>query len=81
MISYRYSVLQLIKFLGFDTGSSSSPAYQDLNFKIDIPTKTAGHFSIFGIGGIADVSFLASKDASFLTAETIQVGGGQALGI
>lgn len=61
MISYRYSVLQLIKFLGFDTGSSSSPAYQDLNFKIDIPTKTAGHFSIFGIGGIADVSFLASK--------------------
>ena len=27
------------------------------------------------------VAFLASKDASFLTAETIQVGGGQALGI
>ena len=27
------------------------------------------------------ISFLASKDASFLTAETIQVGGGQALGI
>ncbi len=27
------------------------------------------------------VSFLASKDAGFLTAETIQVGGGQALGI
>jgi len=27
------------------------------------------------------VSFLASMDASFITAETIQVGGGQALGI
>ena len=27
------------------------------------------------------VSFLASKDAAFLTAEAIQVGGGQALGI
>ena len=27
------------------------------------------------------VAFLASKDASFLTAETIQIGGGQALGI
>lgn len=27
------------------------------------------------------VSFLASEDASFITAETIQVGGGQALGI
>lgn len=29
----------------------------------------------------AVVSFLSSKDASFITAETIQVGGGQALGI
>lgn len=29
----------------------------------------------------AVVSFLAGKDASFITAETIQVGGGQALGI
>ena len=27
------------------------------------------------------VSFLASKDAAFITAETVQVGGGQALGI
>ena len=27
------------------------------------------------------VSFLASKEASFITAETIQIGGGQALGI
>jgi len=27
------------------------------------------------------VSFLVSKDAAFLTAETVQVGGGQALGI
>ncbi|MEQ8555039.1 MAG: SDR family NAD(P)-dependent oxidoreductase [Cyclobacteriaceae bacterium] len=27
------------------------------------------------------VSFLSSKDASFITAETIQIGGGQALGI
>lgn len=29
----------------------------------------------------AVVSFLASKDAAFITAETIQIGGGQALGI
>jgi hypothetical protein len=27
------------------------------------------------------VSFLAGKDASFLTAETIQITGGQGLGI
>ena len=29
----------------------------------------------------AVVSFLASEDASFMTAETVQIGGGQALGI
>ena len=27
------------------------------------------------------IAFLVSKDASFITAETIQIGGGQALGI
>jgi len=27
------------------------------------------------------VSFLASDDSAFITAETIQIGGGQALGI
>ena len=27
------------------------------------------------------VSFLAGNDAAFITAETIQIGGGQALGI
>ena len=27
------------------------------------------------------VAFLASEDAAFITAETIQIGGGQALGI
>ena len=27
------------------------------------------------------VSFLAGDDAAFITAETIQIGGGQALGI
>lgn len=32
-------------------------------------------------GVAAVVSFLASDDASFMTAETVQIGGGQALGI
>ncbi|MGC6479933.1 MAG: SDR family oxidoreductase, partial [Flavobacteriaceae bacterium] len=27
------------------------------------------------------VSFLAGSDAAFITAETVQIGGGQALGI
>lgn len=61
IISYRYSVIQFAQALGINTSSNSSPTYQDLNLKIDIPTKKAGHFSFFGIGGISDVNFLANE--------------------
>ena len=61
MISYRYSLLSLIKLLGINIGSAAAPTYQDLNFKIDIPTKKAGHFSLFGIGGLSDAAFPANE--------------------
>lgn len=61
MVSFRYSVLRLMTVLGVNIGSGSSPAYGDLNFKVDIPTNGAGDFSIFGIGAAADVAFLASE--------------------
>lgn len=40
--------------------SSSIPRYYDLNFKVDIPTKRAGHFSIFGIGGFSNINYWAA---------------------
>lgn len=61
ILSYRYSVIQFAQALGINTSSNSSPTYQDLNFKIDVPTKEAGHFSLFAIGGISDVAFLADQ--------------------
>ncbi len=69
-----------------------SPGTIDTNFHIGIKSTKPEVFAswanniMLGRLGQPDdvsgvVSFLASKDASFITAETIQIGGGQALGI
>jgi len=48
---YRYSTLMLIDKLLIDL--ESVPEFQDLSFKFFLPTKKAGTFSIFGIGGLS----------------------------
>ncbi len=48
---YRYSTLNLIKKLGFDL--ESVPEMQDLSFKLHLPSKKLGTFTIFGIGGLS----------------------------
>lgn len=69
-----------------------SPGTIDTNFHIGIKSTKpevfaswANNIMLGRLGQPEDVagvvSFLASKDASFMTAETVQVGGGQALGI
>jgi hypothetical protein len=59
-IALRAGILDGLTQLGLKIGTSAKPRYYDLNFKIDIPTKEAGHFSIFGIGGISGLTFLDS---------------------
>jgi hypothetical protein len=56
MINYRYSTLAVFKYIGLDFGTGSAvPQYQDLTFKADLPTKKAGRFSVWGIGGLSFV--------------------------
>lgn len=58
LFNYRYSlVATLIKFgLNFGTGSAT-PYFQDMNFKINIPTKKSGTWSLFGFGGGSNIKF------------------------
>ncbi len=50
LINYRYSTLAILDDLGMvDFGGV--PKYQDLSFKFQFPTKGAGTFSLFGLGG------------------------------
>ena len=51
LFNYRYSTLGVLAGLGLFDGSQL-PRYQDLSFKCSFPTKNAGTFSLWGIGGI-----------------------------
>ena len=54
LMNYRYSTLALLDNLGIvDFGGV--PKYQDMAFKVNVPTKRAGVFSLFGIGGISRI--------------------------
>ncbi len=62
LLNYRYSTLEVFEKLGVDFGTGTAiPKYQDLSFKVNFPNTKLGSFSIFGIGGISDISFLDSK--------------------
>lgn len=65
LVNYRYSTLKLFQLAGISFGVSGLPQYQDLTFKLNIPTAKAGVFSIWGIGGMSKISLLDSeKDSS-----------------
>ncbi len=60
--NYRYSTLGVLEAMGLDFGTGSSiPQYQDLTFKLNLPTEKAGRFSLFGFGGVSDIAFLSSE--------------------
>ncbi|WKN41013.1 hypothetical protein [Tunicatimonas pelagia] len=59
--NYRYSTLGAFQALGVNFGTgAATPEYQDLTFKVDIPTKKAGYFTMFGIGGVNSIDLLSS---------------------
>lgn len=65
LINYRYSTLGLISALGMKLGTGGAvPFYQDVNFKIDIPTQNYGKFVFFGLGGLSSIDVLAKRDTS-----------------
>jgi hypothetical protein len=50
LVNYRYSTLDLMSELGMvDFGGI--PRYQDISFKINLPTKNMGKFTLIGLGG------------------------------
>ncbi|NQX92252.1 MAG: TonB-dependent receptor, partial [Flavobacteriales bacterium] len=64
LVNYRYSTLGVLSAMGLEFGTGTAvPQYQDLTFKLDVPTKKAGRFSLFGVGGVSFIEFLA-EDAT-----------------
>lgn len=61
LVAYRYSTLWLFDKIGIDVGPDQTQ-YQDLNFKLNLPTRSSGNFSLFGMGGTGYTEILASED-------------------
>lgn len=56
LLNYRFSTASLISDLGLIDDVGGVPKFQDAAFKVVLPTKKMGVFSIFALGGIS--SFL-----------------------
>jgi CarboxypepD_reg-like domain len=66
LVNYRYSFLGLLQKLGVNFGTGSAlPRYQDLTFKVNIPTLNLGTFAVFGLSGKSGIGFEPSTDANF----------------
>lgn len=59
LFSYRYSLLDVLSHAGIKL--EVVPEYQDLNFKISVPSKKAGIFTIEGIGGLSFIQLFDSR--------------------
>jgi hypothetical protein len=75
LINYRYSTLGLLSNLGIlDFGGV--PVYQDISFKVLLPTDKAGTFSIFGLGGLNKInSEFYSPENEDIINEEFKLGG------
>ncbi|HEX6334011.1 MAG TPA: TonB-dependent receptor [Flavisolibacter sp.] len=62
LVNYRYSTLALLS--GFLDIGGVLPEYQDLSFKLNVPTKRAGTFTLFGLGGLNTASKDPAKDST-----------------
>lgn len=62
--SYRFFNFGVINQLGLDFKIGGLPTYQDVNFKLNFPTRKMGRFSVFGIGGISKIAILDSEKDS-----------------
>ncbi len=63
LFNYRYSVFGFLQLFDKDM-KNKIPSYQDLSFKINIPTVNAGTFSLFGIGGLDKSKYDPEADSS-----------------
>ncbi|RAW03547.1 TonB-dependent receptor [Pseudochryseolinea flava] len=62
IVNYRYSTLAIFNALGMEFGTGSNiPYYQDLNFKISLPSSGNGKWTLFGLGGKSEIDLLGSE--------------------
>ncbi|WP_370090203.1 carboxypeptidase-like regulatory domain-containing protein [Ekhidna sp.] len=64
LLNYRYSTLALLTELGLDIlGEEEDITFQDLSYKVRIPTKKFGSFSLWGLGGRNTYQFIPNESS------------------
>ncbi len=53
LINYRYSTLGILNAMGIKITGDAITNFQDLSYKFHVPTKKAGVFSFWGLGGLS----------------------------
>lgn len=62
MVNFRYTMMDLMTAMGmFDVGGI--PKYADVSFKLFMPTKKMGTFSIIGVGGKSSITLESQNDS------------------
>jgi hypothetical protein len=77
LVNYRYSTLALMEGVGLDLlGEQEDVVFQDLSFKVHVPTKSIGSFSLWGLGGGNTYSFVpnAALDEVYYEDEKRKMG-------
>jgi hypothetical protein len=67
LVNYRYSTVGLVSDLGLVDIVSGVLNFQDATFKIVLPTKRAGLFSVYGLGGRSTFQFEDVTPAIWVT--------------
>ncbi len=58
VMAYRYSFVDILSKMGINLPETAN--YQDISFKVHMPTENAGAFSITGIGGTSRIGLIDS---------------------
>ena len=64
LVNYRYSTLSLLEAIGLNPAGDVLPAYQDISFKVNVPTQKMGTFALFGLGGKNTATFSPPADST-----------------
>lgn len=71
LVNYRYSFTGLLSLMGVKFGDEDI-RFQDISFNLSFPTKKAGNFTVFGMGGVSSNDFVSKEDKSLWTSEKDQ---------
>lgn len=61
LVAYRYSFTGVAQAIGIPIGTTATPFYQDVSFKINSGMSKFGKFTLFGLGAKSKIEFLHDK--------------------